>query len=95
MLQAKNKLHSNLKSGGNHSCHIDPFSGRMTCWGWNKYGQVEVPEMFLDDTLQMALGASHTCALDSPVQHKQHNVNKTYETLPHTNDLLRCWGWNQ
>lgn len=55
--------------------------------------------MFNDETLSVALGASHTCALDSPVQDKQHNVHKhdpsaTSTHNMYSNDLTRCWGWN-
>jgi len=49
-----------LSSGGSHSCAVDD-SG-VSCWGYDAYGQLNVPE--LNNPIQLSSGNYHTCAID-------------------------------
>ncbi|MBF0207708.1 MAG: hypothetical protein HQK53_12540 [Oligoflexia bacterium] len=50
-----------ITAGGFHACVLD-MKGKVTCWGWNKYGQTDVPEDLPPVRLIVA-GMSHTCAV--------------------------------
>lgn len=73
-----------LAAGDYHTCFLSP-SGRVSCWGWNQFGQAgekpgtenTLPGTFLDlqGIMQLSAGAYHTCAVDA-----EHQVY--------------CWGRN-
>lgn len=47
--------------GGNHSCATNA-SGALVCWGFNLYGQIDVPSS-LGAPKAVDVGAFHTCAI--------------------------------
>ena len=73
-----------LAAGDYHTCFLSP-SGRVSCWGWNQFGQAgEKPDtenslpgnsLDLQGIVQLSAGAYHTCAVDA-----EHRVY--------------CWGRN-
>jgi alpha-tubulin suppressor-like RCC1 family protein len=73
-----------IAAGDYHTCYLSA-SGRVTCWGWNHFGQIGVdvgqdqilPGQWvnLQGIVQISAGAYHTCAVD-------------------TNHQVFCWGRN-
>lgn len=55
-----------LSAKGLHSCALQA-DGQIICWGSNSDGQLDVPA--LDHPVQVSVGASHSCALDSTGVH--------------------------
>ncbi|XP_047938586.1 putative serine/threonine-protein kinase-like protein CCR3 [Salvia hispanica] len=52
----------NIHVGGNHACGIDVL-GIVICKGSNDTGQLNIPANTSGDYRDLALGASHTCAI--------------------------------
>jgi alpha-tubulin suppressor-like RCC1 family protein len=50
-----------LSAGLNHTCVLN--QGDVACWGWNKYGQTDVPALI--HAKAVSAGTWHTCAIDS------------------------------
>lgn len=76
-----------MEAGGTHTCALRE-DGRVSCWGYNEYGQLGLnhnisiasPETageieFPDQVVRLSLGNVHTCAL-------------------FVDGIARCWGYN-
>ena len=98
-----------MVSGGSiHTCALRE-SGRLICWGDNRYGQVDVPE---GRYLEVSARSSHTCALRESGEAVCWGSNLLGEAdapagtftsvdagVGHTcavaqSGELQCWGWN-
>ena len=55
---------SEVSAGEGHTCAIRE-DGSLTCWGYDFFGQAEVPELPADfyDFVQVSSGGYHTCAV--------------------------------
>mmetsp|Transcript_39541 Transcript_39541/g.33388 ORF Transcript_39541/g.33388 Transcript_39541/m.33388 type:complete len:95 (+) Transcript_39541:950-1234(+) len=37
--------------------------GKVVCWGWNQFGELDVPRSFQNRAAALSLGVRHTCGL--------------------------------
>eukprot|EP00801_Mesodinium_rubrum_P002473 Mrub_02473.p1 GENE.Mrub_02473~~Mrub_02473.p1 ORF type:complete len:455 (+),score=125.16 Mrub_02473:248-1612(+) len=60
---------SNLWAGIRHNCVIkNSHKPSLHCWGWNRFGQAEVPKKGHRDFKYASLGYAHSCAIS------QHSI---------------------
>ena len=81
-----------VAAGGSHTCAVME-SGRVKCWGWNKYGQLGRGER----TTEFALTPSNVVGFDSPTGGPSASGISAgfYSTCAiASNGGLWCWGVN-
>lgn len=79
--QSNSKFNSPvLALGIAHSCAL--ANKKISCWGANREGQIEVPEA-LNKPVQLSAGAYHSCVIDQDSDEQNHLQIKRSVT---------CWG---
>lgn len=108
--QPSNPTNQQLSAGLNHACSLDPLISGVQCWGDNKYGQTNVPE--LTGVTHIVSGDNFNCAaveadvncwgenqtgqLDAPALMSE--VELLAAGAGHVcllAEQLHCWGYDQ
>lgn len=74
------KVHTDVATGYGHTCIALSFDdgnlGSTTkCWGWNEYGQSEVPYSMYTGVIQINSKYAHTCAISHSLHHQKSSLD--------------------